>query len=76
MSDGSDVPVAGQVFRLAVDAQPGEQLVTCAEVQLGVTEVQIAVGQKQRVTARDVHVLQIGGVVAAAGKGTGKNDGK
>src|ERR1035441_5238255 len=73
IADGSNVPFVQQVLRLSVDRQPGAQTVASAKVQLGVAMIQIAVGQQQAVAAVGIGVLQIGRVVAAAGKGRSEN---
>src|ERR1035437_79757 len=76
IADGGDVPVAGEVLRLAIDTQPGEQFVACAQVQLGVAEVQIAIGQDQGVPLIHVFVAKKSGVVAATGKRRGEYAGE
>ena len=37
VADGCDVLVAGQVFRLAVDRDPGNPLVAAADIDIGVS---------------------------------------
>src|SRR5271157_2151846 len=72
IADGGDVLIVGEVFRLAVNAQPWKQFVAGAQIQLGVTEVQIPVWQDQRVQLIDVFIAEKGGIVAAAGKRRGE----
>ncbi len=76
VTDGSDVLVAGQVFCLCIDAEPGRPLIAAAEVKLGIAVIEIAIGQQQGVEIVGIGVLKIGGVVAAAGKCRGKEGGK
>ena len=70
VTEGRDVLSVHQVFGLAVDAQPGKELIASAQIELGVTVVEIAVGQ-QHVPPK-FGVSQIGRIVAAAGKGGGE----
>ena len=60
VTDRRDVLVIQQVLSLAIDAHPRQQLVARAKVQLGVTVIQIAVGQEQTVAAAGISELQIG----------------
>src|SRR5580698_2181081 len=58
VTDGRDVLVAGQVFRLAVEGDPGNPLVAAADVDVGIAVVEVPVGQEQAVAAVEVFILQ------------------
>ena len=69
-SDGSDVLVAEQIISLALKGEPGENLEAASQAEIGVSVVEIAIWQEQGVGIRSVsRVLQIGGVIGAAGEG-------
>ena len=41
---GGDSLVAGEVVELSIRGNPGQELVASAEIELGIAEVEIAVG--------------------------------
>ncbi len=71
VADRGYVLVAGEVFGLSVDRHARKELVAAAEVDLGETVVEVAVGKQQRVVLVEVGVAEKGRVVAAAGEGHG-----
>ncbi len=73
IADGRDVLVVEKIFSLRIDINPGEPLVACAEIELGVAEVEIAIRQDKRVVLIDVFVTEECGVVAAAGESCGED---
>ena len=67
-SDGSDVLIVGQVLSLAIDSQPRSYPVADAEVELGITVIEIAIGQEQAITAVDVVTAEEVRIVGTADK--------
>jgi hypothetical protein len=63
------VLVRGQVFRLRVDAEPGEELIAAAEIELGEAVIEVAIGEQQAVAAVLVSIGKVGGIVTATGEG-------
>ncbi len=46
---GGDLLVAGEVVELGIGGNPGQELVASAKIELGITGVEVPIGQQQRV---------------------------
>jgi len=66
------VPTVDKVLCLRVDGKPLQELVVATEIELGIAEIEIAVGQQQTVAAVDVISGQKVGVVGPAGERAGE----
>src|SRR6185312_1406367 len=76
VADGANVLVVQQVLELREDGETREDVVGAAEIELGVAEVEVAVGQQQRIAEVGVITIEEGGVVTAAGVGAEEADGE
>ena len=66
--DGADSLITGQVVELGVGGQPVQDLIAGAKIELGVTEIQISIGQEQRVPSCQIAAGQERRIVAAGGE--------
>ena len=68
IADGADVLLIEKIVELGEDGYVAGDSDDGVEVELGIAEVEIAVGEQERVAAVAIVVELEGGVVAAAGK--------
>jgi hypothetical protein len=68
ISDGADVLLAEEIFQLSKDRDVTGYGVGDVEIEFGIAEVEIAVGEKERVAKVGVKAVEEGRVVGTAGE--------
>jgi len=76
VSDGCDVLVAGEIVELRIELRAAAHLIGQCQIKLGITVIEVAIGQQQVTAVRRAGVVaKKRRVIAAAGVSAGQNAG-